>query len=324
MMRASLFALVLVLIAPATRAIDVTAIISSEHNYALYTAVPTGAEVALVGSNATPAAMPAAGPLNWREPDRHRFAIQGETHVYLVVWPRPNAEDGLLAQFEAEGVKLLSGDGMWRVFATGMTAYPNDPPPAPAALRNFIIAANSHHAWQSIENGARNDTAARGMVAEIEPDAYWMWTPPTADEPVFVRSGGEQFSEFLVFRTTVLALMPEIEEYGIGAIGGRPYALGSQLADLGVPPIAGSGGSSSGASGAGGLSSGGAASPAPIAPPVVFNPPPLIPSPPAPQDGPDPGLTPGGPGGPGGPLIPEPSTGLLLMSLAMLRGVWRR
>lgn len=332
MQRAIMLALSTACITAVTaHAVQIEATISTQHCYGLYVGDAAGSEMMLVGADCTQTAV--------QRTDHHTLSLEGRQQVFLVVWGGQQAADGLLAEFEAQGLSLMSGDGTWRVYRTGQNRYAGEGAPQPWEMRRLLREANVSNGWQPIEAGQRNDASVQGPVADIHAEARWMWARHDGD---MIDRAGSSGGECLIFRTYVVDLWPENELFGEFGLGGTPSGMGIRPASIGnLPTILGAGGGGFDTSGAGGVSRGGGSYPY-IAPPELFD----MPDTPAPDfpntsipsggpvttttrkdipDVPDSGQdTPPAPDPekpydppPGPQPVPEPSSGLLVLLGAM-------
>jgi hypothetical protein len=184
-------------IASHARSEIVTATITCDNHYAIYTAGPDG--IAYVGGNETGYGGD-PGTYNWSMAETWSFNATGT--VYVAAWSDNSVAQGLLAQFSSASLgTLLTGDARWRVYATHVDRNTGAPHPLASEIAAHVQAAAAPGVWEETYVGENNGVAPWGVIAGITTDARWIWhrTPGVAD-PLRPGSGA---GEMLIFSFTV-------------------------------------------------------------------------------------------------------------------------
>lgn len=189
-------------------AATITATITADNHYALYTGTEDGASVALIGGNELGAGG-APGTYNWSAAETYSFSTD-DPFVYLAAWSDDRMAQGLLTEITVDGITLLSGDLPWTVFATGIDQDDGDPYPTETEMSDQIALAT----WEAVAVGDYNGVGPWGTIDGISASARWMWHASAKD--VDALNGGYDHDEYLVFR----ASLPEPSSVALLAAGG--------------------------------------------------------------------------------------------------------
>lgn len=200
-----------VLSASAATAATVTATITADNHYALYTGAQDGSLLATVGGNELGSGG-APGRYNWSRAETFLFTTD-QPFVYLAAWSDDRVAQGALAELTIDDLTLLSGDAQWTVFATGINRDDNDPYPAEAEMAVQIARANAA-GWDPVDVGGENGVAPWGTISEISPSARWMWLGAPDRPNAF--GPGYDHDEYLIFRAAV----PEPSSLVLLIVGG--------------------------------------------------------------------------------------------------------
>ncbi|QOJ13684.1 MAG: hypothetical protein HRU75_03085 [Planctomycetia bacterium] len=149
-------------------------------------------------------------------------------HVYLAV-REPARGRGVLADFEFEGVQLVSGERAWTVTSA---PAPKGPPTA-ADVRSAVETADSKQAWSPIsQRGYNFGFRSPAEVPQIAEAARWMWADAEAE------------GRMLVFRLSLVELRPEfqLERAAVEGLSGAGFVNRGPGVDRGYSPGGGGGG----------------------------------------------------------------------------------
>lgn len=187
---------------------SMTATITADNHYAVY-AEQEGA-LSFIGANETGAGG-SPGTYNWSMAET--WDLTGATSVYIAAWSDDRVAQGLLASFDLGGDDpILSGDGGWLVFGTGIGKGDGDAAPSVAEMATQIGIADAGELWETPYVGDANAPSAGpwGKIAGVADDARWMWRSTGDERNALI--GGADHGEYLIFKraiptpgTTILA-----------------------------------------------------------------------------------------------------------------------
>ncbi|MBK8913844.1 MAG: hypothetical protein IPM64_04435 [Phycisphaerales bacterium] len=149
-------------------------------------------------------------------------------HVYLAV-REPARGRGVLADFDFEGVQLVSGDRGWAV----TTAPAPGGAPTATDVRDAVRAADGRQAWSPVsQRGYNFGFRSPAEVPQIDEAARWMWTD------------AESEGRMLVFRLSLIELRPEfqLERAAVEGLSGAGFVSRGSGVDRGYSPGGGGGG----------------------------------------------------------------------------------
>ena len=193
-------------------AATITATITADNHYALYTGGEDGTSLSLIGGNELGAGG-SPGRYNWSVAESYAFSTD-QSFIYVAAWSDDHVAQGLLAEFDIDGLTLLSGDPAWTVFATGIDKDDGDPYPIEAEMTAQIALADSADAWEAVVVGGHNGTSPWGTISGISASASGMSHTASRRDSAF--SPGYDHDEYLIFRTQV----PEPSSLALLVAGG--------------------------------------------------------------------------------------------------------
>lgn len=198
------------LIAGSAQAVT-TATFTADNHYALY--ADYGGSVTLVGANESGTAG-SPGTYNWSQAETFTF-VTADT-LYIAAWSDDATAQGLIGQFNIDGVDVFTGDAGWEVFATGIDLDDNDPAPDAALIAAQVAFADANGLWELPFVGPENSASVPnwGAISGVSSEANWVWRDSgrTESSPL---QGGVNHDEFLIFRTTV----PTPGAFGLLSLG---------------------------------------------------------------------------------------------------------
>lgn len=184
----SLAATLTILASSAAQAELVTATVTCDNFYAVYTDSASG--LALVGGDAN----------GWQSAETWTFDSTGR--VYIAAWSDNLVAQGFLAQFASTTIGTLrTGDARLKVYATGIDRDNMFPYPTIAEMTSHISTADKLNRWESTFVGGANGIQPWGVVNGISTSANWVWwAAPGATNPF---TPGSPEGEMLIFSFNV-------------------------------------------------------------------------------------------------------------------------
>jgi len=201
-------AIVLAGVASAANAALVTATITADNHYALYSS--TGATFTYHGGNELNAGGE-PGTYNWSLPETYSF--EAGDFVYIAAWSDDSVAQGVLANMMADAMNLDSGSPAWQVTAVNVNMGDGSPHPTASDIATRVAFADTNMLWETPFVGGANGVSPWGSVPGIDGNAKWMWR---AKGGIDTTQGGANHGEFLIFRTTV----PAPGSLALAGIGG--------------------------------------------------------------------------------------------------------
>ncbi|HZW06118.1 MAG TPA: PEP-CTERM sorting domain-containing protein [Phycisphaerales bacterium] len=197
-MKTTLTAIATLALAAAANADIVSATVTADNHYALYTG--TDDAVTFIGRNEMGAGG-TPGTYNWSQPETWSFTTG--SYIYIAAWSDDAVAQGLLAQVTGLSDTYHSGDARWQVFPTFVNLGDGDAAPTGMQLTAYIADANSGNKWEAPHVGAANGIGPWGAIAGIGSAPRWMWVQnPGQADPL---QGGSGYGEMLIFRMSVPA-----------------------------------------------------------------------------------------------------------------------
>ncbi|MFT3686679.1 MAG: hypothetical protein QM783_17460 [Phycisphaerales bacterium] len=195
-MKTILTATAVLALAAAANADVISAKITADNHYALYTG--DNSSVTLVGRNEMGSGGN-PGTYNWSEPEDYSF--NSGAFIYIVAWSDDSVAQGLMAQITGLTDTYHSGDSRWQVYPTFISRGDGDAEPDAAELIGHLTNADANNLWQNIAVGGGNGMSPWGLIPGIGEAPRWMWV--NNPEQVDPFNGGSGYGETLVFRMAV-------------------------------------------------------------------------------------------------------------------------
>lgn len=177
----------------------VTAVITADNHYALYTTGP-GNTISFVGRNEVGGGG-SPGTYNWSRPETWNFSAT--QYIYIAVWSDNSTAQGLLADITIGGTPFNSGNPAWQVFATNIDLNSNSPAPSAANLTTQVNLATTNNLWEVPFVGGTNGIAPWGTVPGIASSTNWTWRNTPGDPNPLTPGSG--VGEYLIFQIPVPA-----------------------------------------------------------------------------------------------------------------------
>ena len=193
---------------------DILGTVTADNHYAVY--ADNGGALSLIGGNETGAGG-SPGQYNWSIAETHQFEAADD--IYIAAWSDNNVAQGLLAEFNINGVPRMSGDGAWQVYATGDSRNDGDAYPSTQSMSAHIMAADLGNLWTTPEVGEANlpSTNPWGQIDDVSSDARWMWHGGEGGGNGSAFTGGADHGEYLIFHTSAAVPAPAAGALLIGA-----------------------------------------------------------------------------------------------------------
>ncbi len=171
--------------------------LTADNHYSFYTGSPDG--VSMIGHNELGTAG-APGTYNWSSAETWEF--EAGDWLYVAAWSDDAVAQGFLGHFDIDDQRILTGDAVWEVFATGIDLDDGDAAPTSTLIQQQVTLADASDLWDAPMVYEANGGGPWSHVSEVDDDARWMWaTPPDPDTNTLI--GGADWDEFLIFRTRV-------------------------------------------------------------------------------------------------------------------------
>ena len=179
---------------------EFTGTITADNHYALYTEID--GTIGLIGGNETGAGG-APGTYNWSKAETWSF--EAPDRIFIAAWSDDQVAQGLLADFDLDGMPLLSGDPVWDVYATGVDLDTGSPWPLAADIASHVATADLGELWEDPFSGPANlpGTGPWGAIDDISAEARWMWRDSPGDSNPL--QGGQNHGEYLIFSAIIPA-----------------------------------------------------------------------------------------------------------------------
>lgn len=188
----------------------VTATITADNHYALYTGYGPGS-ISLIGGNELGAAGN-PGAYNWSKAETWTF--DAGAYIYVAAWSDDAVAQGWLGQFAFDNKStLLSSSKGWEYMATNLNLGDGDPWPSSGDISGWVALADKQNLWATPYVGGSNGVAPWGNIAGISGNAAWTWgNPDNRADPL---NGGASHEEYQIFRIPT----------GVPSPGGTALAL---------------------------------------------------------------------------------------------------
>lgn len=178
---------------------DTTATFTADNHYAIYAG--NGGALELIGANES-GSSGSPGAYNWSLAET--FTFDTPDTIYIAAWSDDRVAQGLVGQFNVNGVDFLTGDEGWEVFATGINLDNDAPAPAVTTIAAQIAFANTIDGWELPYVGFNNVESSDpwGKIAGVSEEANWIWrnSGRAGENPLI---GDVNHDEFLIFRKAI-------------------------------------------------------------------------------------------------------------------------
>jgi len=171
----------------------ITATITADNHYALYTS--SGEEVSLIGRNEMGSGG-SSGSYNWSRAETWSFEA-GE-YIYIAGWSDDAVAQGVLANIQALNDTFHSGDVRWEVIAAGENLGDGSPAPTTTDVAARVAFADANNTWEVPHVGGSNGISPWGTISGIGNNSKWMWRNFEEDSDPL--QGGTNAEEYLIFR----------------------------------------------------------------------------------------------------------------------------
>ena len=185
----------LLLAMSAAHAVPVTATITADNHYAVYTGTGTTITSSILLQNETGSSGD-PGLYNWSLPETVTFDVAQGDYIYVAGWSDDNIAQGWIGQFVTPDSTILSNKLYWEVYRTGLDRDDGSDPPAPADVSAKILNA----VWSPVLFSIDHGLDPWGTIPGISAEADWIWG--SSMQP------GSDYGEYQIFRTQV-APVPE-------------------------------------------------------------------------------------------------------------------
>ncbi|MFM9957580.1 MAG: hypothetical protein ACKVZJ_05870 [Phycisphaerales bacterium] len=191
----------------------VTATITADNHYALYTG-NSFSDISFIGRNELGSAG-SPGTYNWSKAETWNF--NPGAYIYVAVWSDDAVAQGWLGQFAFDagsgGQTLLSSSLDWEYVPTNINLGDGDPAPSVVDIGSWVNLADTNLLWDTPFVGGSNGVSPWGTIAGVSSSAKWTWgNPSNRSNPLI---GGDDFEEYQIFRIPT----------GVPAPGGAMLAL---------------------------------------------------------------------------------------------------
>jgi hypothetical protein len=191
----------------------ITATITADNHYALYTS--TGEAFSLIGRNEM-GSEGSTGGYNWSQAETWTF--EAADFIYIAGWSDDAVAQGILADIRSVNSAFHSGDARWEVIAAGENLGDGSPAPTISDIASRVAFADLNNTWETPFTGGTNGMNPWGGIAGIDPGINWMWRSSTENANPLI--GGADHEEYLIFRMPTSVPAPgALALAGIGCLG---------------------------------------------------------------------------------------------------------
>ena len=178
----------------AAQAVPVTAHITADNHYALYTGQANGSGMSYVGRNEL-GESGSVGAYNWSVAETWNFNAGAGDYAYVVAWDTGGPQMWI-GDFLYGSSTLVSNTASWEYFVapSGSSWDANGAPPVTTAVLDGLIDAAN---WLAPTAQDNNGASPWGTVSGLDSDAKFLWHDTTTGST----SGSD--GSFVVFRALV-------------------------------------------------------------------------------------------------------------------------
>ena len=174
----------------AVQAVPVTATITADNHYALYTGSANTITSNIILQNES-GSLGNPGQFNWSLPETVTFDIALGDYIYVAGWSDDSVAQGWIGQFVTPMGTILSNRENWEVLLTGTDLDDGSAAPAPGAVTGKI----SNAVWSPVLFSSDNGVSPWGTISGISAEADWIWGSSLIP--------GSALGEYQIFRTQV-------------------------------------------------------------------------------------------------------------------------
>lgn len=180
----------LLLAMSAAHAVPVTATITADNHYAVYTGTATAITSGILLQNET-GSSGNPGLYNWSLPETETFDVAQGDYIYVAGWSDDSVAQGWIGQFLTPMGTILSNKESWEVLLTGNDLDDFGDAPTPDA----VTAQISNAVWSPVLYSLDNGASPWGTISGISAEADWIWGSSLIP--------GSALGEYQIFRTQV-------------------------------------------------------------------------------------------------------------------------
>lgn len=169
-------------------AIPITATLTADNHYALYSGNEQG--ISFVGANES-GWYGNPGLYNWSEAETFDFNVALGDYIYVAAWSDDRVAQGLLGQFVFDSGSILTNTSDWEVYLTWNDLDDGDAPPSASEIKGEISTA----VWSPITHSASHGADPWKFIGGINNDAQWIWGSELLS--------GSNYGEYQVFRSEI-------------------------------------------------------------------------------------------------------------------------
>jgi hypothetical protein len=171
-------------------AVSVTATITADNHYALYTGSANTITSNIMLQNES-GSLGNPGQFNWSLPETVTFDMALGDYIYVAGWSDDSVAQGWIGQFVTPMGTILSNKENWEVLLTGTDLDDESAAPAPGA----VTAKISNAVWSPVLFSSDNGVSPWGTIFGISAEADWIWGSSLIP--------GSALGEYQIFRTQV-------------------------------------------------------------------------------------------------------------------------
>lgn len=152
-------------------AASISATLTADNHYALFSGNNDGSLLNFVGRNEF-GPSGSSGGYNWSHPETWNFNVNANDYLYVVAWDDARVDEAWLGQFNIAGETVLTGSDDWSFITGGTNPGDYGNVPGNAELQSFISTGN----WIGTISRGNNGMQPWGTIAGISTDAQWLNT----------------------------------------------------------------------------------------------------------------------------------------------------
>ena len=169
-------------------AIPITATLTADNHYALYSGNEQG--ISFVGANES-GWYGNPGTYNWSEAETFDLDVALGDYIYVAAWSDDRVAQGLLGQFVFDSGSILTNTSGWEAYLTSNDLDDGDAPPSASEIESEISTAE----WSPITHSVSHGAGPWKFIDGINNDAQWIWGSELLS--------GSNYGEYQVFRSEI-------------------------------------------------------------------------------------------------------------------------